>query len=213
MKIQCPHLLRTQGGHNKNIVISAYVSISSTGIRRFRYMTVSVHTLSVHVFFGTAVFGTLNVNIGTVTFGTYKISVQSTSAHKCQFRYNHLRYKGTLVLDKLKPFMVALWNRADHYNNNNNNNPICKAPECQKTSVAIFSFCGFFLSICLLSSFLSSPNLSVNTLDVYFHTWCGLSANLECRSEMCCTRLAEKKSPKIAIWHHRTTLSGVYFRN
>jgi len=24
----------------------------------------------------------------------------------------------------------------------------------------------------------------------YFHTWCGLSANLECRSEMCCTRLA-----------------------
>jgi len=28
----------------------------------------------------------LNVNIGTVTFGTYKISVQSTSVHKCQFR-------------------------------------------------------------------------------------------------------------------------------
>ena len=24
-----------------------------------------------------------------------------------------------------------------HYNNNNNNNPICKAPECQKTSVAL----------------------------------------------------------------------------
>jgi len=24
----------------------------------------------------------------------------------------------------------------------------------------------------------------------YFHTWCGPSANLECRSEMCCTRLA-----------------------
>ena len=23
------------------------------------------------------------------------------------------------------------------------------------------------------------------------HAWCGLSANLECRSEMCCTRLAE----------------------
>ena len=35
----------------------------------------------------------------------------------------------------------------------------------------------------------------------YFHTWCRLSANLECRSEMCCTRLTEntgrKKSPKI----------------
>ena len=24
-----------------------------------------------------------------------------------------------------------------NYNNNNNNNPICKAPECQKTSVAL----------------------------------------------------------------------------
>jgi len=46
----------------------------------------------------------------------------------------------------------------------------------------------------------------------YFHTWCGLSANLECRSEMCCTRLAEntgcKKSPS---WHHRTILSGYIF--
>jgi len=33
-----------------------------------------------------------------------------------------------------------------------------------------------------------------------FHTWCGLSANLGCRSETCCTQLAEntgrKKSPK-----------------
>jgi len=35
----------------------------------------------------------------------------------------------------------------------------------------------------------------------YFDTWCGPSANLECRSETCCTRLAgnagRKKSPKI----------------
>jgi len=42
----------------------------------------------------------------------------------------------------------------------------------------------------------------------YFHTWCGRSANLECMSEMSCTRLAgntgRKKSP---FWHHRTTLS------
>jgi len=41
----------------------------------------------------------------------------------------------------------------------------------------------------------------------------GPSANLECRSEMCCTRLAgntgHKKSP---FWHHRTTLSGYIFR-
>jgi len=48
-------------------------------------------------------------------------------------------------------------------------------------------------------SFFSSPNLSGWRLDVY-HTWCGLSVNLECRSETCCTWLAEntgrKKSPK-----------------
>jgi len=35
----------------------------------------------------------------------------------------------------------------------------------------------------------------------YFHTSCGLSVNLGCRSEMCCMQLAEntgcKKSPKI----------------
>jgi len=46
----------------------------------------------------------------------------------------------------------------------------------------------------------------------YFHTWCGPSANLECRSKMCCTRLAgntgRKKSP---FWHHRTTSSGYIF--
>ena len=34
----------------------------------------------------------------------------------------------------------------------------------------------------------------------YFHTWCGLSANLGCRSETCCTRLTgnagRKKLPK-----------------
>ena len=50
----------------------------------------------------------------------------------------------------------------------------------------------------------------------YFHTWCGLSVNLGCRSETCCTRLAEntgrqksqKKSPSA---HHCTTLSGYIF--
>ena len=39
----------------------------------------------------------------------------------------------------------------------------------------------------------------------YFHTWCGLSGNLGCRSETCCAQLAENtecKSPKIR--HLRT---------
>jgi len=42
-----------------------------------------------------------------------------------------------------------------------------------------------------------------------------LSANLRCRSETCCMWLTEntghKKSPKITIWAHHTTLSGYIF--
>jgi len=47
---------------------------------------------------------------------------------------------------------------------------------------------------------------------LYFHTWCGLSANLECRSETCCTRLAENTGrKKSAPGHHRTTFWGYIF--
>ena len=61
--------------------------------------------------------------------------------------------------------------------------------------------------------FFFSPNLSGRRLDVYHtyvHTWCGLSANLECRSEMCCARLAagRKSRQKSPSRHHRTTFSG-----
>jgi len=82
--------------------------------------------------------------------------------------------------------MVALCNMADHY---------------------ILS-CGFYLSffprlISAVGDWMSIP---------YFHTWCGLSANLECMSEMYYTLLAEntghKKSP---FWHHHTNLSGYIF--
>jgi len=47
----------------------------------------------------------------------------------------------------------------------------------------------------------------------YFDTWCGRpSANLECRSEMCCVRLAGNAGPKKSpSGHHRTTLSGYIF--
>jgi len=64
----------------------------------------------------------------------------------------------------------------------------------------------FILSIffCLFSS----PNLSRR---------CGLSANLRCRSETCCTRLTEntgrKKSPKIAIWTPSHNFVGLYLHN
>jgi len=75
--------------------------------------------------------------------------------------------------------MAALWNRPGHY---------------------IFVPCFFFyFSIFLFSLAYSQP--SQIGCPPYFHTWCGLSANLRCRSETCCTRLAEntgrKKLPKI----------------
>jgi len=61
--------------------------------------------------------------------------------------------------------------------------------------------CGFFLSFFFFlfsSSNLSGPRIKCLP---YFYTWRGPSANLECRSQMCCTQLAgnagPKKSPKI----------------
>ena len=49
----------------------------------------------------------------------------------------------------------------------------------------------------------------------YFHTWCGLSANLRCRPETCCTRLTgntgSKRRQKSPSRHHRTILSGYIF--
>jgi len=93
-------------------------------------------------------------------------------------------------------FMVALWNRADHY-------IFCPVVSLSSFFLTYFSSSSFFF-------FFSSPNLSGRRLDVC-HTSTH-SANLGCRSETCCTRLAEnagrKKSPSA---HHRTTLSGYIF--
>ena len=47
----------------------------------------------------------------------------------------------------------------------------------------------------------------------YFYTWCGPSATLVCRSEMCCTRLAGNAGPrhqKFAIWAPSHNLVGLY---
>jgi len=75
-------------------------------------------------------------------------------------------------------FMAAVCNRAGHY---------------------IFAL--WFLSSSFFFLFISSPNLIGRRLGLpYFGTWCGLSANLECRSEIYCARLAantgRKKSPQ-----------------
>jgi len=71
---------------------------------------------------------------------------------------------------------------------------------------ALLSRCGHYIFVLwfLLSIFFSSRLAYSQPLQIgclpYFHTWCGLSANLECRSETCYTRLTEntgrKNSPK-----------------
>jgi len=86
--------------------------------------------------------------------------------------------------------MAAVWNRAGHY-----------------IFVLLFLLSIFYL---LFSLSYSQP-LHIGCLP-NFRTWCGLSANLGCRSETCRTRLAgntgRKKSSSV---HHHTTLSGCIF--
>jgi len=67
--------------------------------------------------------------------------------------------------------MAALWNRAGHY-------------------IFILWFLSIFYFFSRLISAVASECLP------YFYTWCGLSANLECWSEVCCTRLAGNTEPK-----------------
>jgi len=87
--------------------------------------------------------------------------------------------------------MVALLNTADHYI--------------------------FILSFALLLSFFPRLISAVADLMSNLHTWCGLSANLRCRSETCCMRLTEnterKKLPKIPIWPPSHNCVGIYLRN
>jgi len=85
--------------------------------------------------------------------------------------------------------------------------------------------CGFFLwppcaanayiifcSVSIFWFYLVFQRSEIGCLPHHFHIWCGLSANLDCTFEMCCTRLAEntghKKSP---FCHHRTNLPGCIF--
>ena len=79
-------------------------------------------------------------------------------------------------------FMVALWNRADHY----------------------------IFALWLLLSFFSSPNLSRRRLDIRHTSTHGValvSANFRCRYETCCTRLAENTGrKKVAKSRHLGTI-------
>jgi len=92
--------------------------------------------------------------------------------------------------------IATLYNRAGHY---------------------IFAL--WFLSSIYLSFYPFFPRLisaaKIGCLP-YFYTWRGPSANLECRSQMCCLRLAantgrKKSRQKSPSGHHGTTFSGYIF--
>ena len=63
---------------------------------------------------------------------------------------------------------------------------------------ALHSRCGHYIFVLwfLLSFFLAYSQPSQIGCLPYFDTWCGRSANLKCRPEMCCTRLAENTGRK-----------------
>ena len=88
-------------------------------------------------------------------------------------------------------FMVDLWNRADHI---------------------------YFHAVLCSSFFFFLAKYQPPQIGClpYFHTWCGLSANLRCRYETCCTRLAEntgRKVAKSAIWAPSHNFVGLYLCN
>ena len=61
----------------------------------------------------------------------------------------------------------------------------------------VFSCCGFYLlSIFFFLAWSQRPHIGCLP---YFDTWCGASANLECRSETCCAWLAENTGRKKVV--------------
>ena len=75
----------------------------------------------------------------------------------------------------------------------------------------IFLPCYFYLLSSFFPRLISAAAGWMSTID----TWCGPSANLECRYERCCMRLAANAGPKSRqkspSGHHPTTLSGYIF--
>ena len=71
-------------------------------------------------------------------------------------------------------------------------------------------FALWFLSFFLLSFF---PRLISAVGDWMSTTWCGLSVNLECRSEMCSLNYSTQKSPKVAICAPSYNVVRLYLRS
>jgi len=98
-----------------------------------------------------------------------------------------------------------LWNRAGHYIF-----ILFMAAHVTNADINIFLPCSFFLSF-----FLALSQRPQSGCLPYFHTWCGPSAHLECRSKCTARGSLKYRTQKIAKTspsrHHRTTLSGCIF--
>ena len=108
--------------------------------------------------------------------------------------------------------MAALWNMAGHYIFALWFLSLWSPYVIGQTIIFLPCDSIFYLSF-YLSFFYSSPNLSGRRLDVYHtftHGVCGLSANLECMSEMCGTRLAANTGrKKVAKNRHLGTIPQI----
>ena len=76
----------------------------------------------------------------------------------------------------------------------NRGRELCSAGRPSRWALAHILVSSYFFL--LLFYFLAFSQRSEIECLPYFHTWCGLSANLECMSEMCCTWLAENTARK-----------------
>ena len=90
---------------------------------------------------------------------------------------------------------------------------LCSAGRPSRWALArILVFWAVVSSFFFLFFLAYSQRSQVGCLPYFFCTWCDPSANLECRSKMCCMRLAGNTGHKISpFWHYRTTLSGYIF--
>ena len=82
-------------------------------------------------------------------------------------------------------------------------------PPCVADADIVFLSCGFFFL-----SFFFFPRLisaAADWMSTIFPHMVWITANLECRSEMCCTHLAGNAGRKKSPGHHRITLSGYIF--
>ena len=96
------------------------------------------------------------------------------------------------VLSYIQIIMAALWNRGPLY-------------FCPVVTIFLSKYLSIFFFLA------KSQRPEIGCLP-YFDTWCGPSANLECMSEMCGTRLAEnsgrkKSRQKSPSGHHRTAFN------